>query len=109
MMNKTIKWLRLKRIAEQISNRKIEILASTDLDANINAAVSFDEKSASVAINLANIKSVNDVINALSHELAHVVLETNEDDNAHFKKWESLRLKITKCYERRERNSANKN
>ncbi len=93
-----IKWLRLKRIAQDMSGRKVEISGSTSLRSEIKAAVQYDDKNVDIAINLGCIKSIKDVIAAISHELAHVILGVDTDDQSHQKEWVRLEEEITRLY-----------
>ncbi len=101
MQNK-IKWGRLKRIAQKISGKNVDIYGSTRMSPEIRSAVEFNGGRADIGINLKQVKNVQEVIEALAHELAHVVLGDSAHTEEHKKKWRELTDKIKVKYEEEE-------
>lgn len=94
-----IKWRRLKAIAERVAQRKVEIHCSTDaLNDNIRAATQYSDELAHIVINLKEVKSAKDVIAAISHELAHIVLDTDQEDETFNQKWVEIERLIIRRY-----------
>ncbi len=84
----SIKWLRLKRICEELSNRTVQIHSSTELDDDHIAATEFNEQEATILLNSGRTKSIEMVIKAIAHELTHIQ-ENNNNHNIDFnEKWE---------------------
>jgi len=76
----------------------VYIHGSTELTSNLKAAVRFTDDRADIAINLNECKSASQVIDAVAHEVAHIILNNNQDDNPHAEKWAELRDIITQHY-----------
>jgi len=78
----------LRDIAESLVNNEfsVQIHASTLLDREIKAAVNVYDKSVDIAVNLAYAKTLKRVIDLLAHELAHVRLNTEDDNHPEFRK-----------------------
>lgn len=91
-----IKWKRLKKIAEEIAGKPVHISASTLVE-NMRAGVVDNGKEVEILINLNVIKSLEEVIKAIAHELAHVVLQT-DNENKIEKLWSILEQKIVDKY-----------
>jgi len=104
-----IKWIVLKKIAQKITGREVNIHCSTALEDNIKAAVTFNDDRADVAINLSHAKSVKDVIAAISHELAHITSGHINDDEVHRPEWVRIEEEITRRYREGRVNDANNN
>ena len=79
----SIKWLRLKRICEELTNRIVQIHSSTELDDDHIAATEFNEQEATILLNSGRTKSVEMVIKAIAHELTHIQ-ENNNNHNIAF-------------------------
>ena len=94
----TIKWTRLKRIAQEITGKQINLHCSTSLEYKIIAAVTFGGGEGDIALNLNRCKNIKDVLNAIAHEMAHIMLNSEVDDNKHKDKWTQLNDKITRRY-----------
>lgn len=94
-----IKWKRLKNIASVIAKRNVEInLTTDDSMKGYNALVEYNGDSVLVFLNGNNCKSLDNVIDALAHELSHVVTGDQQDSNRHKKTWDSLKEKIKEEY-----------
>lgn len=98
MEQEKIMWKKLKRITEKITKRKVNIHATTSLNNNINAAVEFSKGEVDIAINLNNAKKIIEVIEAISHESAHVVLNSTKHNDEFSKKWLEIRRNILDAY-----------
>lgn len=97
-----IKWLRLRKICETLLDNRyvVHIHGSTSLNLEIRAAVNVYGTAVDIAVNLAYAKTPEVVINLLSHELAHIVLNTADDEHSIFNEtWDRLRDAITEQYE----------
>ena len=84
----SIKWLRLKRICEELSNRTVQIHSSTELDDDHIAATEFNEQEATILLNSGRTKSIEMVIKAIAHELTHIQENNNNYNIKKKKKWE---------------------
>lgn len=96
-MNNRIKWKKLKSIAENICGREVNISGSTLVN-TVKAAVIDDGTTVEILINFNILKSLEDIIQGISHELAHVLLKT-KDENKITPKWETVYENIKKRYE----------
>ncbi len=96
-MNNRIKWKKLKTIAEDICKKEVNISGSTLVN-TVKAAVIDDGTTVEILINLNILKSLEDVIQGISHELAHTLLKT-EDDNKINNEWRTLYTEIKKRYD----------
>lgn len=92
-----MKWLKLKRICEDILKRKVEINGSTSIY-GIKAGLVDDGKTAEILINFNILKKENDIIKGVAHELAHSILFTDTENEQHKIKWEKLEKIIKEKY-----------
>lgn len=81
-----------------MGGRTVHVHGSTELPNGLRAAVDAAPQRADIALNLNLVKSADEVIDALAHELAHVTANTERDDNSHAAEWERLRALITHKY-----------
>jgi hypothetical protein len=97
-----IKWIRLQDICLDLVNHKkvVHIHGSTDVPANLRAAVTQEGGRVDILMNLLYNKNREDVIDSLAHEMAHIVLEDEGHGPEFNKKWEELRESITREYRR---------
>jgi len=93
-MKDKIKWKKLKNIIHKISKKDIELILSTELDSGINAATNGKD----IVINGNNIKSVEMVIEAIAHELVHIVDKFEEGSIEFSSKWNEYDKIIRKKY-----------
>jgi predicted metal-dependent hydrolase len=94
-----IRWLRLQKIATEIANRKVTInLTTSSKITGYRALTEFNSQSMLVYMNGCLIKSVEEVIDALAHELAHVTLGTKDHGNEFDLEWARIRSLITERY-----------
>ena len=94
-----IKWTRLRKISEDIVDRKVSINLSTDagIDGYI-ALTEFNKEKVNVFVNGNKCKDISEVIDALSHELAHVNTNSRDHDNKHSAEWERIKTEMIKRY-----------
>lgn len=92
-----IQWIKLRRICERLSGKEVHIQASTDIDMKTRSGVIQKDNKVDILINLNLIKRLDAVINALSHELSHITLNTS-NDNLIGGEWLRLRDEIKKLY-----------
>lgn len=79
-----IKWIRLKEVCEQTLRAElpdeqslvVNIIASTDIELNLRAAVERTGEVINIALNFFYNKGLTEVVDSLAHELAHVVLNS---------------------------------
>ena len=97
-----IKWIRLQDICLDLVDRKkvVHIHGSTDVPANLRAAVTQEGGRVDILMNLLYNKNREDVIDSLAHEMAHIVFEDEGHGPEFNKKWEELRESITREYRR---------
>lgn len=96
----SIKWLRLKRICEELSGRTVQIHSSTEVADDHIAATEFNETEATILLNSGRTKSLEMVIRAIAHEITHIQ-ESNDKHNIDFnEKWEKNVVIVTEKYNR---------
>lgn len=95
-----IKWIRLQRICLDLADPGIDlhIHGSTDVPPDLMAAVERDGSRIDILMNLLYNKTLEDVIDSLAHEMAHIVLNTEGHDGEFDKMWIKLRKRITRDY-----------
>jgi Zn-dependent peptidase ImmA (M78 family) len=91
-MQDKIKLRKLKTITEEIVNKKVNITCTTmfNIKDERKAVVSFNDTVASIVINSNKIKTAEDVIDAVSHEIAHVYINSNKHTKEFTRKWNEL-------------------
>jgi len=98
MVNK-IKLKKLKRISEKITNIKVNITMTTAINDERKAVVIFNKKNADIVINGNKIKEINDVIDGVAHELAHIVLNSKKHNDKFLSKWADIYSTVKIEYE----------
>lgn len=93
-MKNKIKWKTLKKIIAKMSGKNIEIILSTEIQSSINAATNGKD----IVINGNNIKSIEDTIKAIAHELVHIINKYDEGSEIFNNKWEEYRKFIIDKY-----------
>lgn len=95
-----ILWGRLKRLSEDIVCRPVTITLTTDVALNGYSGVSnWNKARAVILINGREEKSLDSVIEVLAHELAHVVTDSKEHDDAFDKEAKRIKKYIKTMYE----------
>ena len=105
-MSNWIKWLRLQEICQEVILKKTgEILelaihaSTTALPQHLRSAVERKGKDISIFINLEWNKNLDQVIDSLGHEVAHITEGTEDCQTTKFRKaWRENRAEITKLY-----------
>ena len=80
----SIKWIRLKEVCEQTLRTElpeeqglvVNIIASTDIEMSLRAAVERTGGIINIALNFFYNKDLKEVVDSLAHELTHVVLHS---------------------------------
>lgn len=95
-----IKWLRIKKIAECIVGCPVAIHGSTELPEDLKAAVdALVGERVDIAINFQHIKSADEALEAVAHELAHVVAGIPHDGDPGFRQtWRDLLARLRREY-----------
>ena len=88
-----MKWVKLKKICEDIIKRKVDISGSTSIN-GIKAGLVDDGNKAEILINFNLLKKDDAVIEGVAHELAHSILFSDKEDAEHKEKWEELEKTI---------------
>jgi hypothetical protein len=103
--NADIKWIRLQGICLDLIDRKqiVHIHGSTDVPANLRALVSQEGGRVDIFMNLLYNKNLEDVIDSLAHEMAHIVLGQEGHGPDFERTWIELRKRITREYRDLER------
>lgn len=99
-MNEKIRWLRVKQAAEKIAGRPVSIHGSTDLPSHLRAAVDATKERVDIALNFQHVKSVEDVLAAVAHELAHIVAGTPHHGERFEAVWKEIKEKLMEDYYR---------
>lgn len=92
---------KLKKIVqEKVGNYpKVNISLSTIEQADdVNGVVIFNDKNADIIINGNNCKTDKQVIRAVAHETAHIVLKNNEHNNNHTMLWDEIDKEFNIAY-----------
>ena len=95
-----IKWIRLQDICLDLVDGKkiVHIHGSTDVPANLRAVVSQEAGRIDILMNLLYNKNLEDVIDSLAHEMAHIVLGTGGHGREFARKWDELRKWMAREY-----------
>ncbi len=99
-----IKWIRLQEICLGLAGHGVtlHVHASTDVPPDLCAAVERQDDRIDIIMNMLYNKTLEDVIDNLAHEMAHIVLSDPDHSPAFDEKWDALRTEITREYESRE-------
>lgn len=97
-MVQRIKWRRLKRLAEAVVKRPVAIYCSTEMPPSLKAAADIYDTRADIALNLQHIKSAEDALRALSHELAHLIVNTPHHNAEFDAAWAKLYTSLSESY-----------
>lgn len=97
-----IKWIRLQEICLGMAGPGItlHVHGSTDVPPNLRAAVSREGLRVDILLNLLYNKNLEDVIDSLAHEMAHIVLGEDGHGPEFDRQWTKLRRSITREYRR---------
>jgi hypothetical protein len=95
-----IKWIRLQEICRSTAGcgLTVELHASTDIPANTRAEVLKEGHRVDIVLNMLYNKTLDDVIDSLAHEMAHVVLADEGHGRRFHQKWVELRKSLTREY-----------
>jgi Zn-dependent peptidase ImmA (M78 family) len=74
-----IYWKRLKTIAEEIVNKKVEIIMNIE-NSDLRGAIQSNGKII-IYLNMSYNKSIDDIIKTLAHEITHFILQDEEHTN----------------------------
>lgn len=94
-----MKWLKLKKICQEICNKKVHIHSSTDMPNNHIAGAEFDNKEVNIILNMQYTKTKNDIIKAIAHEITHVLKNSNEHTVDFEDEWRKNEEQIIKKYD----------
>jgi predicted metal-dependent hydrolase len=99
-MTSSIKWKKLRTIAEELTHRKISLILSTDMNDQINSATAFTKgsKRASIIFNGLYLKTDDQIIDATAHECAHITLQSDSHSEKFNALWNQYRSVITDKY-----------
>lgn len=99
-----IKWIRLQEICLSLAGPgvSLHVHASTEVPADLCAAVERQDDRIDILMNMLYNKTLEDVIDNLAHEMAHIVLSDPDHGPAFHEKWDDLRKDIAREYESRE-------
>ena len=95
-----IKWLRLKRICEELCGRTVRIHSSTELSDDQVAGVEFNNDEVNIILNMRLTKSESMIIRALAHEMLHVINNNNSHNIDFDENWRDLEERIRIEYEK---------
>ncbi len=97
-----IKWIRLQEICLGLAGPGItlHVHGSTDVPPNLQAAVSREDQRVDILLNLLYNKNLEDIIDNLAHEMAHIVLGDEGHGPEFDRQWTKLRRSITREYRR---------
>lgn len=100
-----IKWIRLQEICWELAGRKkiIHVHGSTEAPPDLRAGVTMEGDRVDILMNLLYNKCLEDVIDSLAHEMAHIVIDDEGHGPEFERAWAEVRKKITSEYERLER------
>lgn len=97
MINTVAKWLKLRRIAEGIVNKPLDIHISTEFDdtLNLRSYVVFNEVRVDIFLNAKYAKDVESVIESVAHELSHVFVGSGNHDEIFTKNVKDIHKTLT--------------
>lgn len=67
-----IRWIRLKKICEELTGCPVRLTASTSLPYNLKGSIVQDSKGYHIILNACHVKTESEVVEVISHELAHI-------------------------------------
>jgi len=91
-----IYWKRLKKITEEITNKKVEIIMNIE-NSNLRGAIQSNHKII-IYLNMSYNKSINDIIKTLAHEITHYLLQDKEHTNEFIMKCDEVEKLIKEKY-----------
>lgn len=68
-----VKWLRIRRLAEELCGKRVELYLSTAVPPHLRGVVELDQDTAYIVLNMAYSKEIGQALKIVAHELAHVV------------------------------------
>ncbi len=102
-----IKWIRLQEICIALADytKTVHVHGSTDLPINLRAAVSQEGPRIDIIMNLLYNKNLDEVIESLAHEMAHILLGVGDEGHGQEfnRKWAELQKKIIREYRKRDK------
>lgn len=95
----TIKWKKLKRIASNLVGREVSLTLTTDSSMDgYFALAEFNESKVLIIINGNKCKSIDEIIESIAHEIAHVIINNNQHTNEHEKTWRIIQEEMKRKY-----------
>jgi hypothetical protein len=92
-------WKRLQKICSEITQKEVQISGTTNLPDNMMAGVKASKTKVDIVINLNNVKDLDTLFSAISHELAHNELSNAEHTIIHNEIQEQIKTEIKNKYE----------
>lgn len=97
MIGTVTKWLKLRRVAEEITKKPTDIHLSTEFDERLNlrSHVVFNDMRVDVFLNARYAKEMDWIVDSMAHELAHVFYGDSGHKEVHLT-WDDT-VESTKC------------
>lgn len=73
-----VKWVRIKKICEEMCGRSVHIHSSTDVADDQIAGVEFDRQNVNIILNSRRTKKTDQILRAIAHEMTHVMMNSKE-------------------------------
>jgi hypothetical protein len=93
-----IRWKRLVRICKDITHKTNINISLTTIQTAIRAGVVFNSNNVDIVINGSLCKSEGDIIEAIAHEITHVVDNNYTHDNTFNQRMDEIRNRIIEAY-----------
>lgn len=97
-INPRIKWKKLQKICNSMTVKKVEIGGATNLPDSMMAGVKITDDTVTILVNLNHVKDLDTLIIAISHEMAHVLVNSSEHTLQHSEVQERIKVEIRNNY-----------
>jgi len=94
----SIRWIRLKKICEELCGREVHIHSSTEMPDDHVAGCEFNDDVADIILNMKLTKSEDMVIKAIAHEMVHILNNNNKHNIMFDKEWLEMENTIRSKY-----------
>lgn len=93
-----VKWVRIKRICEEMCGKSVHIHSSTDVSDDQIAGVEFTATEVNIILNMRRTKKESMILKAIAHEMTHVILGNREHGINFKEQWKTNEQFIVQEY-----------
>lgn len=97
-LNPVIKWKKLQKICNNMTVKNVQISGTTNLPDSMMAGVKITDDTVNIMVNLNHVKDLDTLIIAISHEMAHVLINSSEHTLEHSEIQERIKVDIKANY-----------